>query len=39
MRTQTQNDHTECSSRKPVDFEDSRPRSDRQFLDYEESTK
>ena len=39
MRSQTQTDHIECSNRKPVDFENSRPLSDRQFLDYEESTK
>ena len=31
MRQQTLTDHIECSNRKPVDFEDSRPRSDRQF--------
>ena len=36
---QPQTDHTECSSRKPLDFENSHPSSQRQFLDHEESTK
>ena len=39
MRLQIQTDHIECSKRKPLDFEDSRLRSHRQFLDNEESTK
>ena len=33
MRPQTQTDHSECSNRKPFDFEDSRPRSLRQFFE------
>ena len=39
MRPQTQPDHVECSNRKPLDFEDSRPHLHRQFLDHEESKK
>ena len=39
MRPQTQTDHSECSNRKPLGFEDSRDRSRRQFLNHEESYK
>ena len=31
MRPQAQTDHIDCSNRKPLDYEDSRPRSYRQF--------
>ena len=39
IQPQPQTDHTECSNRKPLDFEDSHPPSHRQYLDHEESTK